>query len=797
MLEADARELDRFVHALFCYADAGTVVSWRAFPDDADKGFPVFIEASHVTEDGLDHLVEAATFYATKAAQHPTPAVFCPPIATFSSATRAREIDLANGLALSVECDAQPERARQLLERLLGPATVVVASGGVWIDPESQASHDKLHLHWRLSEPTSDTEAHAQLKRARILATRLAGGDATNTPAVHPIRWPGSWHRKASPRLAHIVAIDAGRELELGDALEQLAAAVLNLPEPERAGLTIAEGTGDSTAELVRQLMTGEAMHAPLCALAFRYLLGGMSDAVAVTTLRGMLEAIPAAARGEPGRWDSHYRDVPRTVRSAREKIGAAPVAPQADVSAFVEAIAPTAAPALVIARAADKPADIPAWLLTPPGVLGEVAAYDLATAVRPVPVFAAQAALALGSVVVARRYVTSQRNYGSLYFLNVAKSGTGKEQAKTTIERVLAAANYRRLVGPSAYSSGNAVFSALLRKPAHIAIIDEFGKYMEAAAREYDNYRADTIKQLMEAFGRVHGDMATPQFSTMTLSAAAAKDMEPRVIQRPAITLLAMTTPSSFYDAMRSSRIQDGFLNRFLVAEHTADRQPAGEFRDLEVPPAIVSWVQQLLAPHSQMDMGVLVEGIPDAAVLEFTPDALERTREFERRMIDLSRRLERESLGDMPIRSREIAMRLALICTLSDTPDTPVITTDIVDWCCAYVEAFLHQTLHALRTRVADTATERMRNQVLAAIRAAGARGVTNRDLNRGKAFIGLPRRDRQEAIESLLAAELVAWTTVETTGRPRMALVALEDSAGAEPDSALVSEAQVDVA
>jgi hypothetical protein len=124
-------------------------------------------------------------------------------------------------------------------------------------------------------------------------------------------------------------------------------------------------------------------------------------------------------------------------------------------------------------------------------------------------------------------------------------------------------------------------------------------------------------------------------------------------------------------------------------------------------------------------------------------------------------------------------------------------VITTDIVDWCFAYVEYFLHQTLHALRTRVADTATERTRNQVLAAIRAAGARGVTNRDLNRGKAFIGLPRRDRQEAIESLLAAELVAWTTVETTGRPRLALVALEDSAGAESDSALVSEAQVDAA
>jgi hypothetical protein len=793
--EADPRELDTFVQALFRYADAGAHVSWRAFRDDRKDAPPVFIESSHVLEDGLGHLATAATYWATKAAQHPDPVVFCPPIATFTSAKRAREIDLANGLALSVECDAHPQRARQLLEQLLGPATVVVASGGVWSDPVSQELHEKLHLHWRLAEPTSDAGEHARLKRARILATRLAGGDATNIPAVHPIRWPGSWHRKASPRLARIVVADLAREVTLTDALAQLELAAVALPPDKREQIPTEswgthEGVGNPTAELVRQLMTGEAIHAPLCALAWRYLLGGMSDAMAVTTLRGMLDAIPVAVRGEPGRWEGHYGDVPRTVRSAREKIGHAPPGGQAaDLGDFVASFTPSP-PAIIIARPADRPMEIPAELLIPPGVLGDVARYGVETAVRPVPIFAAQAALALGSVVLGRRYVTSQRNYASLYFLNVAKSGTGKEEAKTTIERVLTAAGVRRLVGPSAYSSGNAVFSALLRKPAHIAIIDEFGKYMEAAAKEYDNYRADTIKQLMEAFGRVHGDMATPQFSTMTMSAAAGADIEPKVIQRPSITLLAMTTPSSFYDAMRSARIQDGFLNRFIIAEHAAPRTPAGEWRDIPVPQAAVDWVHQMLAPHCQMDMGVLVDGIPDAALVEFTPDALERTKLFERKMLALSEQLDREGLGDMPIRSRELGMRLSLICALSDTPDTPTITTDIVDWCFSYVEFFLHQTLHSLRTRVADSTTERTRNQVLAAIRLAGERGVTNRDLNRGKAFIGLPKRDRQDAIESLLAAELVAWATVQTPGRARVALVALDD-AGAEPSLALHSE------
>jgi hypothetical protein len=790
-LEADAIALDQFIGLLFRYADERTFVSWRAFPDDADKGRPVFIESSIVTDDRAQ-LAEAATYWATKAAQFPRPAVFCPPIATFANAKRAREMDLANGLALSVECDAYPQQAREFLERLLGPATVVVASGGVWQEPETQAPHEKLHLHWRLAEPTSDAEAHAQLKRARILATRLVGGDATNIPAVHPIRWPGSWHRKAMPRLARIVASAMDRELVLADALEQLEDAGAQLPPAERPAASL-NGTGDgaASAALVQQLMSGEAIHAPLCALAFRYVLSGMPGGLVVETLRGLLEAIPPGARGDAGRWESHYRDVPRTVRSAEEKLAGRTPAPSIDVSEFVASAAPQA-PAIVIARPADIPKDVPTELLTPPGILGDVARYGIETAVRPVPIFAAQAALALGSVVCARRYVTTQRNYSSLYFLNVAKSGTGKEEAKTTIERILSAAGYRRLVGPSAYSSGNAVFSALLRKPAHIAIIDEFGKYMEAAAREYDNFRADTIKQLMEAFGRLHGDMATPQFSTMTMSASQAADAEPKVIQRPAITLLALTTPSSFYDSIHSSRVQDGFLNRFLIAEYVGPRMPAREWTDVAVPEPIVRWIQELLAPHSNLDVGTQVDTIADAALVTFSPEALERSRLFERKMLDLAVALEREGLGDMPIRAREIGLRLSLICTLSDTPDTPVITTDIVDWCFSYVEYFLHQTLHALRTRVADSATERTRNRMLEAIRAAGERGVTTRELHRGKAFIGIPTRERRDAIESLIAAELVAWTTVQHSGagRPRTALVALADETGEPRDEAVES-------
>ena len=44
----------------------------------------------------------------------------------------------------------------------------------------------------------------------------------SNVSLVHPIRWPGSWHRKGEPRMARILSLNAASEIDLSDALERL-----------------------------------------------------------------------------------------------------------------------------------------------------------------------------------------------------------------------------------------------------------------------------------------------------------------------------------------------------------------------------------------------------------------------------------------------------------------------------------------------------------------------------------------------------------------------------------------------
>ena len=147
---------------------------------------------------------------------------FVRPSQRFGIHKNAKTDNIYEGIALSVECDQSPLEARQVLEDLLGPATVVVASGGEWTNPKTAEIEPKLHLHWRLSKPTGTPEEHEKLKEARRLATELVGGDGTNISIVHPIRWPGSWHRKGTPRIAKIDASSDGSEIDLVEAVERL-----------------------------------------------------------------------------------------------------------------------------------------------------------------------------------------------------------------------------------------------------------------------------------------------------------------------------------------------------------------------------------------------------------------------------------------------------------------------------------------------------------------------------------------------------------------------------------------------
>jgi hypothetical protein len=311
-LEPDRGQIELFVDALFRRAAPQGFAAVRSFFED-DDAKPARLSNAPLSV-GLRFLIDVAEDDARRAAQHPRPIVFCPPLATFANKDRAREQDIAEGLALSVECDERPTEARVALEAILGPATAVVESGGRWANGgEAEA---RLHLHWRLAQPARGSSELQKLKQARDLAARVGGGDPSSKPVCHPIRWPGSWHRKSEPRLCRIAALDPDREIELDAALSALTAAAPE-PEPVKPSYDNGGDPGD-WPELVDAIVTGRSFHGPLVALSARLVGSNTHDGTAVKLLRALMLA--STAERDTLRWQARYDAIPRIVATAREK---------------------------------------------------------------------------------------------------------------------------------------------------------------------------------------------------------------------------------------------------------------------------------------------------------------------------------------------------------------------------------------------------------------------------------------------------------------------------------------------
>jgi hypothetical protein len=338
LLEPNRDLLEQFVDAIFRHAvGCDGYVSVRAFRENDATGKAWRIQAVGV-RDGLRAVIDAAEDICRRAANAPEPVVCCPPLALYASSDpnsqwRAREPDLLIGPALSIELDAHPRAALGKIVNVLGPPTVIVRSGGIWNNGNGE-SEPKLHVHWRLAAPARGPDLGV-LKRVRRLATKLIGGDPTNIPIVHPIRWPGSWHRKREPVLCEIEALDPDREIALLDVLSALTTALGDgggddpTPPPPPADDPPRGHERADWAILSGNILQGVNLHDSTTRLAASLVMADVPPKMGVRMLRALM--LNSAAPHDE-RWHARFNDCPRLIRDAVEKFKQVPPAsPLAD----------------------------------------------------------------------------------------------------------------------------------------------------------------------------------------------------------------------------------------------------------------------------------------------------------------------------------------------------------------------------------------------------------------------------------------------------------------------------------
>lgn len=398
-----------------------------------------------------------------------------------------------------------------------------------------------------------------------------------------------------------------------------------------------------------------------------------------------------------------------------------------------------------------------------PPGILADMAAYYNATSGNDQPIFAVQTALAIASVVCGRAFCSNYQNYSSLFFLNIGKSSTGKEHIKATIKNILDAAGCLDLMAGEGYTSKGAVFSALIAKPRHITIVDEFGRYMEASRKSGNSMQMEVNTQLMQSISSADGLMYSQVYSSMTGGKDKASKSE--VVHNPAITLVGITTPSTFWDNMDIAAIKDGFLNRFVIGISDTPRTIRQHKEHVDVPEKISNWVQAIKDRRSDLDVS---SQEPQKVVLNITSAADDVQREFQKYCIGIADTYEARGMAEISGRTNEMAMRIALICALARDPHAEFIDDVDMSWGVDYMRARLERVLADIKMKVSGSDYEKEKKEILEALRETGQMKL--KDMYKTPPYSKFKNKDLKDMLDALVAAECAEVVDAPPEGRGR---------------------------
>lgn len=399
---------------------------------------------------------------------------------------------------------------------------------------------------------------------------------------------------------------------------------------------------------------------------------------------------------------------------------------------------------------------DTPEHLLCVPGILQDVVDYFNTTSRKYQPQFAVQTALAVGSTVMGRRFVTSQENYSSLYLIVVGDSSTGKEHIKDVTEQLFICSDLPHLIGPSGYTSSGGLFTHLTNSPTHLCVMDELGRLLQSSKKSQNSNGMDAQTSIMEVFGRLGSVHRPPGYSTMTLSQKQKADIDPnRFIMHPALSIIAMTTPSTLYDSLSSDYITSGFIPRFIIVETELGRRKGRKIQKAEPSSRLISWMRKCATANKKTNGNLEdVDGPknpPEPLVISFNPGCEPLLDYYEDTLLSRMEKHKNDKMDVMYGKTQEIAMRVSLIVAASCNSN--IILPEHLKWAIEYVDYYTEQAVSKLKQRISDSGFEAVCKDVYELIKESDDIGMTERELSRSSVlYRGFNIDDRKKIMKTL---------------------------------------------
>lgn len=315
-----------------------------------------------------------------------------------------------------------------------------------------------------------------------------------------------------------------------------------------------------------------------------------------------------------------------------------------------------------------------------PPGLVGEIAQYSYAAAIRPVPEIALAGAIATVAGIVGRQYNISNTGL-NLYILLLAKTGTGKESMQSALDRLFAEVSKsvpaaETFLGPSRFASGQALNKRFQKQPCFVSILGEFGDTM----RRLSSPRANGADlSLLQELKDMYHKSGANQMLRSTVHSDAEKNTAN--VQSPALTILGETAPEPFFASLDESMVDSGFLPRFMIIEYKGERPPRNTNPITEPSSALVQRVADLAAACLQMQQNRQV------FVVNCDSDGLALLDKFDKRA-DGEMKGQGEVVQQLWNRAHIKAARLAALIAVGINYGAPLITHSVAAWAIDMIE-------------------------------------------------------------------------------------------------------------
>lgn len=336
------------------------------------------------------------------------------------------------------------------------------------------------------------------------------------------------------------------------------------------------------------------------------------------------------------------------------------------------------------------------------PGFISDYIDACLEGAPYPSITLAFCGAVAMQSILIARKIQDSSGIRGNIYITALANAGSGKDYPRKVNNHILTELGLEDCTVDQ-LASGQGLYDAIGNDPYYILCqTDEIDSLLRSLGKSQNSNMEGIFAALLNLYSASQSIVAQRK---------KVGNTKRPVIQQPYLTIFGTATPKLYYESLNEQLLTNGFFARTMIF-HSEKRPMGKEGKPVEkISEKLIEhaakWNGYQTKYQQNPKNGNLREMICSPDILDMTNEAEEKARQFQHKC-DIEYQIAEDNT-DVPAmsiwgRANENMRKLAIIYACSESPELPQIRSSSIEWASQIVNFQVRKQLH-LAERYADT--------------------------------------------------------------------------------------------